>query len=268
MIEDIDTTEVNIPESTPIEEELETVAETESEPSADENTEQVEETTEETVEEESTTANEQEEPVFDVKEIPGETPKERALRQVVKKLRGKLREENRKLVSEEPLFVKESGELPDELKDYDAEELAKLEKFLSARGYIKKDEVEQKAYNSVRDEIWAGFLDEHPEYLPENDTDDVLWKAFQEELGLYARPKNPKDFKKLFDRVHKNIFDENPKISPGQVAAKAEKIKVASSGSATIAKPKNNATIQKSNDSELAKWLKGFSEDEIADILG
>ena len=254
--------EVNIPDSKPFEEEEELEEkETQSESSPDNQPDEETETTEEVVEEPivDNTEPEKKEP----KPVEGETPRERALRKELESERQKVRnlKSQNLFVPEEPISKTTVSE---DLSEFDPEELAKFNKLvnitLKKEGYVKKEELQTQTYNEVRDDEFHSFLDVHPEY----EKDDLLWKQFQEELSLYAKPQNPKAYKVLFDRVHKSVVGESA-VSPNVTAAASEKLKVASHGSATVNKPKPQAKTS-SIDPDLHKYMKGWTDEELAEM--
>lgn len=250
--------EVNIPDSQPFEEEEELEEkETQSESSPDEQPDETE-TTEEVVEEVVDNA----EPIKpEPKPVEGETPKERALRKEVERLRKEKRDSMK-----EQLFVPKEEPIKQDvsLEEFDPAEVEKLDKILAARGYVKKDQIAAQTYNEVRDSELDTFLTLHPEYSADNDKDNLLWNQFLEELAIYAKPANPKQYKVLFERVHKNIVGDTV-VDRDVTAAASEKLKVASHGSATVNKPKPQPKPS-SIDPELKRYMKGFSDEELAEM--
>ncbi len=173
-------------------------------------------------------------PDVTVAEVPGETPRERALRLEVTRLKGLGREEHKKDMGfgKRPAAPAAAPKENEVLKKYNPTEIAALREVLPAlaeeMGYVRKDDLTMSSYKEKADDVLNEFLDAHPEYLPENDKDNVLWNRFTEELKMFVTPQNPKEYKKLFDRVHRDILGIEIKGSLPKVKAGQEKIKVAS----------------------------------------
>lgn len=251
----IDDEEVN-EEST---EEIETPTLEESETNEEE-----EEETQDELEEE--TASEEPEP-----KIPyGETPKEWALRKEVERLKSQIRQERTDelfVPSDIPKIKTLSPERQRLLEKYDSEQLSELSELIKAQaeemGFVKKDELNAQTYKETADTLLNEFLENHPEYLPENDKDNVLWNRFREEFSDLKQPNNPKDFKRLFNKVHSSIFG----IKTGnlnKINAQQEKLKVASHSGKTV-----GGVSKKSNVIPNIRLdaLKGFDDDEINDLV-
>ena len=216
-----------------------------------------------------------------------ETPRENALRLEVERLRGKDREKrsddlfagskDRQPVKKQEL----SEDKKERLKKYDPKELENLREVLDVMaddlGFVKKDEYQKSSYEKQAKDILNDFLEDHSEYSPEKDKDDVLWNRFQSEYKLYRTPEDPRDLKKLFKKIHNDIVGIKPASDLRKIEAKEEKIKSAShSASHSASKGKSNKrqteeVVDRSNstvDKDLARQgLKGFSEEEIDDLL-
>jgi len=218
------------------------------------------------------------------KSVPGETPRERALRLETGRVKKLLRQERtKKLLGDVQPEATVSTELsPEEkkvLEGFDPEQVANQEKLFNVlakkHGYVRKDEFSKQTYIDTAQEVLDDFLEQHEEYSVEKDPDGILWKQFQEEFGLYQKPANPRGFKRILNKVHNDIFGitTTPKQIPSKVAAQQEKLKVASTGSAAT-KPTRLSDKQKpagSASTELSKiarsgGLKGFSEEELAEL--
>lgn len=210
----------------------------------------------------------------DPKPVEGETPKEYALRKEVERLKGKVREARSKEVfTETP--VQQPTVKPEKkaiLEKYNPEELEQFKEIMGVvaddLGYVRKDEYQKTTFQTVADEVLNSFLDTHPEYAPENDKDDILWNRFKEELSLYKTPSNPKDYKRIFDRVHKDIFNiQQVDSSINKIKAGQEKIKVASHSSASSDKTPVRSKKEPTIDPSLKNHLKGFNDSELNEIF-
>ena len=220
-----------------------------------------------------------------VKEVSGETPRERALRlevQRVKEINRGLR--GSKLLGDvQPQASSKPAELSDEdkkaLEVFDPEQVANMEKLLPVLakklGFVKRDELTAGTYQSTSQEVLDTWLEGHPDYLPENDKGDILFNRLKSEISLYQKPANPKDWIKILNRSHNEIMGitTKPKESAGQVLAQQEKIKVASHGPVSVSPKKTVSTGASQSDQEMRDLaerggLKGFSPEEMDEIFG
>lgn len=236
---------------------------------------------EETPKEEEAAEEPEKEPVVikapekEPKPVEGETPRERALRLEASRLKKLLRDERGtkmfggdKQAEQPPAVDKEDEEF---LKQYDQKEINDFEKIIDViakkKGWVRKEEFQTNTYQSQASEVLDTFLESHPEYLPENDKDNLLWGRFQQEFSLYKRPNNPRDLKRIFSKVHSEVFGITQGANTKQINAQKEKIKVASHAGAAPGGPKTNQP-KPNMDPSLGEYLKGFSDDEKKEILG
>jgi len=190
------------------------------------------------------------------KPVPGETPRERALREKVTELRNKLREKSvAAAVGDKPTEPEGDSDV-EALKElgYSDEQIEKLEKVVDViaarRGYAKRPSYQQTVNDVTRD-----FVAEHPEYAPENDPEDARWLKFDEiaKSGFYdLKGKRPDQLKAIFKRIHRDVEEElgtanlppKPKADPSEdrkVAAARHKVEMtgkagAGSGGAPVTK--------------------------------
>lgn len=211
----------------------------------------------------------------DIAEIPGETPRERALRLEVTRLRSAGRHDRiREVLPQNGPQNADPQELSEDDKKvigkYKPEDLAALKDVLPVlarqMGFVRKDELAGTTYADKAQTSLDGFLEKHPEYLPENDKDGTLWGAFKSEYGLYKQPSDPKDFQKIFERVHRDVFGIKPANGLTKINAAREKASVAShAGASSTAKPAPTRQAKAPQGLRL-DMLKGFSEEELADF--
>lgn len=216
------------------------------------------------------------------KPVPGETPREAALRREASRVKALLRKERgQKLLGDVQPQVS-NAELSEEekkaLEAYDPEQLGNLEKAFTVlakkHGYVKQGELAKQTYQETAQSILDDFLEKHEEYSAEKDPDGVLWNRFKEEYSLYNKPANPKDFTRIFNKIHNEIFGitTTPKQTPGQVKAKQEKIKVASHGAGSSVpsrisdKRKTNPTTPELSKVARSGGLVGFTEEQLAEM--
>lgn len=213
-----------------------------------------------------------------LKDVAGETPTERALRAELATTRAKLRQERKEELQlgnaptqGAPAKHEASPEAKKVLEKYKPAEIAALREVLPAladeMGYVKAADLSQQTYAGQAQAVLDDFLTEHKEYLPENDKDGVLWNAFKQEYGLYQKPANPKDFQKIFNRIHTAIFGIKPAGDKGAITAQQQKINVASHAGAS-GTARTNAPAKPATPGLRLDMLKGFSDEEKEEIAG
>ena len=258
-------------DNTATEEEIEEATEgieEEEDTSAQSSEQETEDESEETEEEQGSNESEGDHP-DDLKEVQGETAKERALRFEVTRLKKVLRQ-----TRTGDLLVKKTDVTPtidqedEELKQYDPEELKRFEKLALKMGFAKKDEIYHQTMQERLDNEFNSFIEAHPEYLPENDSDGLLWNQLKEEFQLYQQPKDPKVLKKILTKIHNDISGIKPANNLNKINASREKIKVASHSGAAASKTITKAPkVNLSSSSVRSDALRGFTEEEIAELL-
>ena len=214
-----------------------------------------------------------------LKDVPSETPRERALRAELVKMRA-LRRQDRTdelgLGHGTPATVAPAQrELSQKSKEvlgkYKPAEINALREVIPAlaeeMGFVKADDLSQQTYSQQSQSVLDGFLDQHKEYLPENDSDGTLWNAFKTEFSLYQKPANPKDYVKIFNRVHQAIFGIKPAGDKGSLTAAQQKINVAShAGTSGPVRSNQPARSTRGASGLRTDMLKGFSDDEVESI--
>lgn len=213
----------------------------------------------------------------DLAVVEGETPRERALRIELTNTRAKLRKERTDdLLGGQPRQTPHARELTAEEKvvvgKYKPEEISALKEVLPVlakeMGFVLKDELQGNTYAEKSQEVLDGFLDKHPEYKSENDKDGTLWESFKSEFQLYNKPANPKDFTKIFERVHRQVFGIEPaKGKLPAVNAQREKTKVASHTGASSAATTKAKTATAASEGYRTDMLKGFTDEEKAELF-
>lgn len=106
--------------------------------------------------------------------------------------------------------INEEDSIDDDLSDIDSETLKILDRFTKSKGLIPKSELQKMNYQSQHEIAQDAFYASHPEYLPENDPDDVLYKAIKNELAQFAAPVDAKLIPRLFEKAHKLVVDQYP----------------------------------------------------------
>jgi|SRR3990167_812677 len=206
----------------------------------------------------------------EIKDVLGENPQARALRMEVTRVKRELAKYRK-----DELFTPAPKQQPVQnkvLENYDSEQVKELKMILAAAadelGFVKKDELNATINGNSRDEIWNSFLEKHPEYLVENDGEGAFYNQLKEEFGLYKEPTSAKDFQKLLNRCHDSIFGtKSAPLNIKKINAQQEKIKVASHSGGTAGN-KSSSSKPSANSANLrTDMLKGFTEDEINELL-
>ena len=211
----------------------------------------------------------------DAAPVEGETPREKALRKQIEDLRAERRKERTdEIIKEAP--ESKRADLSDEDKavigKYKPTEVAALKEVLPVlareMGYVRQDQLASATYVEKSNDILNAFIDKHPEYLPQNDKDGTLWNAFKEEYALYKQPANPKDFSKIFDRIHRDVFGIKPAGALPKLNAQREKAQVASHAGTSSSTSSRAGTAKASASQYRIDGLKGFTDEEKAEMFG
>lgn len=267
---------VSDPENALIDEEKETPAEssTENKPTV---TEEKAEETQDVSSDESEDGEENESEDSDLKVVPNESPRERALRLEVKRTKRLLRQERAKKILQDIPVEESKVDLSEEdqevLSQFDPEQVENMQKLIaiSAKkmGFVKKDEFTKEQVHQQLESGLDEWLESHPELDEKNDPDGTLWKQVQLEFSQYVPPKNKQDLQKILNRIHRDIFGITTDTkSLKKVEAKKEKIQVAShSASSGGSSRSNQVEVDHETKSLVDKGvMKGFSDEELAEM--
>lgn len=219
----------------------------------------------------------------EIKSLPDESPREHALRLEVTRLkRANLEKRKEELLGdvkpEKPSGITNTqfGELNEDekslLAQYDPKELSTFEKILDVlgkkHGWVKKGDLDSTTRSQISNDVFDDFLESHPEYSPENDKDNVLWNTFKSEFhsGLYnTQPKNPRDLKRIFNKIHQGIFGVKSDDGLKKINAQKEKLKVVSHSGGSAAKGQSSPKGTRLTP-EQKSHLKGFTEKELGEM--
>ena len=202
--------------------------------------------------------------------VLGETERERGLRFELERLRGKLRKESTKDIVENVVLTIPKIDPYKDLRDkgYSEEEIMNMESAVDSiaknKGYIR---AEDSYKQSVQDTVDM-FVDQHPEYQPINDKNDLRWTMFQEILqsGIYSiAGKNPRQLKTIFAKVDEDVkkeLNESIPINTKQIKAQQYTVNVASHSGGTRV---TNSKESKINPNQPIGGIhfKGFSEEDF-----
>ena len=203
-----------------------------------------------------------------VVEVPEEryVPKEQfdkatqGLRDEIVYLKGKLREVTgaEKRTIEKQIEVKENK--LDDLEDLNPTDVEIVEKVLKSKGYITQAEAKKMSYESTKQDILNTWLENHPEYKPENDVDDSKWNALQREVGIYKLPEDPRDIKDRLDRAHREISKSK---SDPTLPVRKQQVKTAGIGAGGV--QRSSSRSSKLTEAQKATFRQGgWSEEEIS----
>lgn len=150
----------------------------------------------------------------------------------------------------------------DELADVNPEDQALIEKVLKAKGYVSKDELSKITYEQAQKQTLNQFLDKYPEYKPENDPNDVNWKALQKELSIYRMPDDPTKIIEILERSHRAIKPQV--VSTVNIPAKKRSLQVASAGAGGVQRSSSSKTLNP----EMRRQYEdgGWTKEEIDQI--
>lgn len=98
----------------------------------------------------------------------------------------------------------------DDLADIDPDTIKLLERFTKAKGLVPKSELRQMSYSDAHKTSEKQFFETHPEYLPDNDTDNTLYDAIKSELSDYVAPKDSSKIPELFEKAHREVLRRYP----------------------------------------------------------
>jgi hypothetical protein len=147
----------------------------------------------------------------------------------------------------------------DDLKDVNPQDVEFVEKVLRSKGYMTKQEALELTYEEVKNQELNKFLEEFPEYKPENDPTDERWSQLQKEFSEYAKPSDAHRLGYLLRKAHKAVA---PPTSDRTLPARIQQIKTAGVGSGGN---NRSSSPTKSLDPEKIAMLKqgGFTDEDI-----
>ena len=211
----------------------------------------------------------------EVKRLEGETNKEFAYRIEISRLRGEKRKEQVGEIMQpppQPAKKELSPEKQKVLAKYKKEDLDTLKEVFDVMaedmGFVRQDQLGATTYQQKATEVLDDFLEKHPEYQPKNDPGSVLWNAFRQEFSIYRPTQNPRDLKKILEKVHKEVFGIKPAAALNKQEAAKEKVKVASHSGSSRPQREGVKRANQPIQGLRIDMLKGFSDEEIAEMTG
>ncbi len=203
--------------------------------------------------------------------VPGETERERALRLELTRVKGLLRTKDVSTLVTEPKVDVPDERLAKLRERYSDEEISSMEEAIDTlaakRGYVKADQSYQSTVNATLE----SFTDTHPEYKPEQDTDDIRWGRFKNilESGIYnLSGKSAKQLNMIFEKVHKDVQEELGEAAiaskPREQAAQQQKVRSVSHSGGTKSTPQKKSVDLKSIEENTGVRFKGFDEEDFS----
>jgi len=191
-----------------------------------------------------------------------------SLRSERREIRGSSFQQSKK---DDPLFVKSPEDDP--LKDVATDDVLLIEKVLKAKGYVRKDELSIKDYNVDVKRVTETWLEQNPEFKPENDPDDENWNKLNTYASkFYQKPSDPKDVLEILDASRERLFGKKaptlPTRSLHSIAAQKEKIAVSAkpSSGGGAGSGARSQSVKPSVNKYLTTHLHGFSDEELQEI--
>lgn len=213
--------------------------------------------------------------------VEGETPRERALRSEVERVKKLNRDlKGQKLfkdIKPETTPVDLTEEDKKALEAYDPEQLANLDKVLDVlarkKGLVKEsDFVGRQRVQELKDSF-DDWMETNPEFSEDKDPDGTMWKALErqytEVMTYRPPPKNSKELTKVLNGIKKELFGITTDTTDlKKVEAQKEKIKVSSHAAGSSA---SNKTKSKTVDPEIdtlvkSGALKGFDDKDLEEM--
>jgi hypothetical protein len=121
-------------------------------------------------------------------------------------------------------FKKEADEGKKPEVELSPEDEKKFEAWAKANGVVTQAELQAErqkmagdSAKNIQNQAVSDFLEKHPEY-----DDDEQWQKVQEEFNLYKTPADLAGYKKLLERVHKNLTGGDDKKERARAEARAE----------------------------------------------
>lgn len=209
-----------------------------------------------------------------LKDVSGETPKERALRQKLAEKDQEIRRmQGKDILDKTPTPTITKKELSEDKKKilarYKPEEIQQFREVFDViaedMGFAKVQEIGAQSFNDKANDTLESFIDDHPEYKPENDKDGLLWGRFKEEYAMFRPPETVKQLKSMLEKTHREVFGIQPSGDLKAINAAREKVQVASHGGASkpAIPPEKKTSAPKGLRLDM---LKGFNDDEKSAI--
>ena len=178
----------------------------------------------------------------------------------VQELRGMKR---REITKEEILSPKQT---PPAIEGVAPEDVALVNKIARESGLMSKEEVQRMFYESVKTDEVNKFLNDHPEYKPENDPNDLNWGALQRELSWYRMPDDPRRIRDILERAHQSTSAVPTASSERSLNAQKQRVKTASLGGGSTQRLSSQEGTKLTPRQRLELEHGGFTKEDIEQI--
>lgn len=118
----------------------------------------------------------------------------------------------------------DSGKKPEDTSDLSPEDQKKFDAWAKKQGLVTKEDLQKErqterteSAKEIADTATTEFLEKHPEY-----DDDEKWKEVVAEFNLYKTPKTLVEYRKLLEKVHKNLTGGEEADDNATAKAKAD----------------------------------------------
>jgi len=206
----------------------------------------------------------------EIKDVDGETPRERGLRLELTRLKREKRARDEKEMFKEEKSTKKSDYNYDELEDkfgYTKDQIDGLDEMFDVigekKGFIRKEQ----SNKTMAQETLVDFIEEHPEYAPENDKDDIYWGRFNNILksDYNIKGKSSRELKKTFLKIDRDVKEELGDTTK-KTEAQKQKIESVSNGASTSSKIEKTVKPKISGNHPNINF-KGFDEGEEEEFI-
>ena len=140
------------------------------------------------------------------------------------------------------------------------------------KGYVKKDQ----SYKEMAQDTLGSFIEEHTEYAPENDTEDIRWSRFNTILkeDYNIQGKTQKQLQSIFNKIDRDVKEElGETVTPNKAnktQAQRQKIGSVSAGTSSsskdVVKPVKIQSASGNRKSIGGVDFKDFDDDDFDEV--
>lgn len=156
----------------------------------------------------------------------------------------------------------------DENIDLSKEDQERLEVWARKQGFLTRDELDAERQKTTQETIKNyeaqainEFLEKHPEY----DSDEAWGKIRQEfSSGFYRTPSSLEGYRKLFEKIHKDLSSSSAAIEEGKNRAKAE---IQNKGRLSLGGGSQKTSAEKETINSLQEKYPHLSKEQIEERM-
>jgi hypothetical protein len=122
-------------------------------------------------------------------------------------------------------YEKKGKDKKDDDVELTPEQQKQFDDWAKKNGIVTKEELDAEKYKIAQDSVKNiantavdDFLEKHPEY-----DDDEKWAEVQEQFNLYKTPSDLAGYKKLLEKIHKELSGEDESTAKAKVRAEIAK---------------------------------------------